>query len=90
MQAEEKLTELRRQLHARLLLPEDRPLLRVANAVSFETESGGLLKDVHLGITASGIKGGVQRIIWGSYIYQHYMQVQLSSNYILWYYATCS
>lgn len=74
-QAEQKLAGLRRQLHAKLLLPPDRPLLRLANAVSFEEPTSSFLQDVHEGIGPSGIKGGSQHMIWGSYIYHHYMQV---------------
>lgn len=79
-----KQVEARRSLHLRLGLPFDRPLLRIANAINLSTTSSArshstwkgspLLKDVHLGISSSGVSGGVVSMIQGSYEYHHYLQ----------------
>ncbi|GBG86739.1 hypothetical protein CBR_g41805 [Chara braunii] len=87
-EAEMSAVNVRKALHARLGLPI-RPLLRVANALSFSPEvvveiasssssaaasSCGRLRDVHVGLPPSGIPGGQSSIIDGSYEYYHYMQ----------------
>lgn len=72
--------QLRRDLHRRLLLPPDRPLLRAANALTFVLESNGnsagYLRDVHEGLEPPCIQGGTRHVIWGSYTYHHYMQAR--------------
>jgi hypothetical protein len=84
-ETEMKQVEVRRSLHSRLGLPFDRPLLRTANAMNISVPDGSarnnyarkglpLLKDVHLGIPASGVSGGVVSLIQGSYDYHHYLQ----------------
>lgn len=80
---ETKQVELRKSLHLRLGLPTDRPLLRVANSLKYlennsNTKSSGkrgstLLKDVHIGITSSGVSGGHISLVQGSYEYYHYL-----------------
>ncbi len=89
--AEEQLLPLRQQLHRRLCLPADRPLLRAANALAFArgsqdaladaqgqaTSSGRPrhLSDVHAGLPPSGVRRGTVHLVDGSYDYHHYMQV---------------
>lgn len=59
-------------------LPQDRPLLRAANALSFEAKDSasatGRLSDVHVGLLPSGTEGGSVHLVSGSYDYHHYMQ----------------
>ncbi|KAL9228409.1 hypothetical protein vseg_003995 [Gypsophila vaccaria] len=83
-ETELKQVEVRRSLHLRLGLPTNRPLLRVANALSFSkssiSEKGStrkgypLLKDVHSSIPSSGVSGGLVSLVQGSYEYHHYLQ----------------
>lgn len=83
-ETELKQVEARRSLHLRLGLPSDRPLLRIANSLSFTMSSSSerlsirkgysLLKDVHLGILNSGVSGGLASLVQGSYEYYHYLQ----------------
>lgn len=83
-ETELKQVEARRSLHLRLGLPSDRPLLRVANAIKVakSTSNEGvsskkgysLLKDVHAGISSSGVSGGLVSLVQGSYEYHHYLQ----------------
>jgi hypothetical protein len=73
------LVKSRTALHQRLGLPLDRPLLRVANALttmeSTSTSRGSRrLCDVHVGLPPSGVVGGTQSLIDGSYEYYHYLQ----------------
>ena len=65
-------------------LPLDRPLLRVANALSWAstegaTSTGGQrrLANVHAGLPVSGVSGGTQHVVSGDYEYFHYLQVSL-------------
>lgn len=84
---EESLLPLRAALHAALGLPVDRPLLRVANAVdpgsvlssskqetSTAADQKKRLRNVHVGVPPSGVKGGTQHLVRGDYDYHHYMQ----------------
>ncbi|KAJ7945771.1 Peptidase C78, ubiquitin fold modifier-specific peptidase 1/ 2 [Quillaja saponaria] len=82
-ETEIKQVEVRRSLHSRLGLPDDRPLLRVVNALDFSEMKGSgrdsrqrgsaLLKDVHTGIPSSGVSGGNVSLVQGSYEYYHYL-----------------
>ena len=82
---EAALQSRRAALHAALGLPGDRPLLRVANAVdpgkilssrgtSKSDPVQKRLRNVHVGLPSSGIKGGTQHLVRGDYDYHHYMQ----------------
>ncbi|KAG9446669.1 hypothetical protein H6P81_012797 [Aristolochia fimbriata] len=80
-ETEIKQAEVRRSLHLRLGLPLDRPLLRLANALTFGhakdktiRSSSQLLKDVHTGIPSSGVSVGYTTLVEGSYEYYHYLQ----------------
>ncbi|EEC69104.1 hypothetical protein OsI_38012 [Oryza sativa Indica Group] len=86
---EEKQSELRRNLHLRLQLPLDRPLLRISNALNFSiggtdkkaSKSGSsLLRDVHREIPSSGVSGGIISLIDGSYEYYHYLHDGIDDN----------
>eukprot|EP00850_Spirogloea_muscicola_P020334 SM000212S06927 [mRNA] locus=s212:239709:245246:- [translate_table: standard] len=76
--------DIRTDLHRRLGLPMDRPLLRTANAMSFSAErsptTGTRLMDVHVGLQPSGVVGGQPSLIQGSYQYFHYMQDRMDDN----------
>ncbi|KAL5544018.1 hypothetical protein UlMin_007802 [Ulmus minor] len=83
-ETEIKQVEVRQSLHLRLGLPFDRPLLRIANALDLlitDHQSSGsvqkgstLLRDVHIGISSSGVSGGTMSLVQGSYEYHHYLQ----------------
>lgn len=52
---------------------------RLVSCAGREPASGaelpdGKLRDVHVGIPASKVKGGTQHLVKGSYVYHHYMQ----------------
>ena len=91
----EQVRSLRQGLHHRLGLPQDRPLLRMANALNFEeaaasTASTSRLRDVHVGIADSGIPGGSVHMVAGSYDYHHYMQVCWSPPLQDWACSLCT
>ncbi|GJN13389.1 hypothetical protein PR202_gb00083 [Eleusine coracana subsp. coracana] len=87
---EEKQSALRRDLHIRLGLPLDRPLLRISNALTFgamkkkeknKSRSGSsLLWDVHRELPSSGVSGGIMSLIDGSYEYYHYLHDGIDDN----------
>ncbi|KAI5066454.1 hypothetical protein GOP47_0019078 [Adiantum capillus-veneris] len=89
-ESEFSTVERRRLLHKRLNLPLDRPLLRVANALSFspvevvpEGPKQGRLRliNVHINMpTGSGVVGGRTSIVQGSYEYYHYLQDNFNDN----------
>ncbi|KAG6473736.1 hypothetical protein ZIOFF_067653 [Zingiber officinale] len=89
-ETEMKQVEMRKALHSRLGLPLDRPLLRIANALNFDTKSmktinplkygTPLLKDVHNEIPSSGVSGGIISLIDGSYEYYHYLLQGFDDN----------
>ncbi|KAL3692346.1 hypothetical protein R1sor_005997 [Riccia sorocarpa] len=81
------LMEWRKKIHRRLGLTLDRPLLRAANAISFKNADAGArtsgsrrLTDVHVGLVNSGVTGGRQSLIQGSYEYYHYLQDRIDDN----------
>ncbi len=74
---ETKLINRRKALHAKLLLPLDRPLLRLSNALTFGEGANSFarkLTNVHEALGPSGVKGGTQHLVRGTYCYFHYMQ----------------
>lgn len=87
---EERQSELRKELHIRLGLPLDRPLLRISNALTFGgtgkrkknmlRSGSSLLRDVHREIPSSGVSGGVMSLIDGSYEYYHYLHDGIDDN----------
>lgn len=90
IEADESALQSRRAaVHAMLGLPTDRPLLRVANSISFSntttttnkenvntsvSSKQARLQNVHLSLPGSGVKGGTQHLVRGTYDYYHYMQ----------------
>ena len=67
----------RETLHDRLGLPTDRPLLRSDLYLGASSAHGGihgLLRNAHVGLPPSGVKGGKLSLVQGSYEYYHYMQ----------------
>uniref|UniRef100_A0ACD5ZGZ6 Uncharacterized protein n=1 Tax=Avena sativa TaxID=4498 RepID=A0ACD5ZGZ6_AVESA len=86
---EEKQSEVRRNLHFRLGLPLDRPLLRTCNALTFGGMRGdknpsrngsSILRDVHKDIPSSDVSGGIMSLIDGSYEYYHYLHDGIDDN----------
>ncbi|THU49272.1 hypothetical protein C4D60_Mb06t07810 [Musa balbisiana] len=73
-ETEMKQGEMRRSLHSRLGLPLDRPLLRIANALSFGMKS---TKDTH---SVKYVSGGIISLIDGSYEYYHYLLYGFDDN----------
>jgi len=74
---EMKLFKRRQALHKKLLLPLDRPLIRLSNALTFGEGSNSFarkLMNVHEALGPSGVKGGTQYLVKGTYCYFHYMQ----------------
>lgn len=77
---DERLWTLRRRLHDRIGLPLNRPAFRTTAALQLagpEAPVGGpteRLRDVHVGVGASGVQDGRQYLVDGTYLYYHYMQ----------------
>ncbi|KAL9973157.1 hypothetical protein ACROYT_G019574 [Oculina patagonica] len=71
---EGELASYRLELHKRLLLSENRPLMRPSNRYVFEIEQqqGVYLTNPHAGL-AGGVCGTVA-VVDGTYAYHHYMQ----------------
>lgn len=82
--AEADARAARAELHARLGLPTDRPLLRTTNALpapgSAARSTASRLVNVHKHCPPSGVKGGMLAVVRGDYEYYHYMQVRLPSR----------
>ncbi|XP_020610098.1 ufm1-specific protease 2-like isoform X2 [Orbicella faveolata] len=69
-----ELASYRLELHKRLLLPENRPLMRPSNKYVFENERQ---QDIYLTNPHTGLVGGVcgtVAVVDGTYGYHHYMQ----------------
>eukprot|EP01023_Acetabularia_acetabulum_P017366 TRINITY_DN18663_c1_g1_i1.p1 TRINITY_DN18663_c1_g1~~TRINITY_DN18663_c1_g1_i1.p1 ORF type:complete len:618 (-),score=75.84 TRINITY_DN18663_c1_g1_i1:331-2076(-) len=84
-EVEDNQRNFRLNLHKMLGLQEDRPLLRVGNAMLGYNVSGqqnlvSRLVDVHKGLPPSGIPNGQLFLIDGSYEYFHYMQDKFDDN----------
>uniref|UniRef100_A0A6S9SDF4 UFSP1/2/DUB catalytic domain-containing protein n=1 Tax=Chrysotila carterae TaxID=13221 RepID=A0A6S9SDF4_CHRCT len=78
-ESEPSCLQQREALHARLCLPNDRPLLRTSFALGVAARGSdaripGLLRNVHVGLGASGVKQGTPALVQGSYEYYHYLQ----------------
>ncbi|GAB5362391.1 hypothetical protein AAMO2058_000792700 [Amorphochlora amoebiformis] len=72
-----KLADLRKRYHVGFHLPLDRPLLRATNAIPFQRKGcrfSNKLRNVHLNIKSSNLKGGKMYMVQGDYLYCHYMQ----------------
>lgn len=71
---DDKLASYRLKLHKRLLLPENRPLMRPSNRYQFENDGqqGIYLTNPHTGLVG-GVCGTVA-VVDGTYSYHHYMQ----------------
>eukprot|EP00850_Spirogloea_muscicola_P002976 SM000011S19154 [mRNA] locus=s11:1166090:1170192:- [translate_table: standard] len=68
-EVEQVPVDIRTDLHRRLGLPMDRPLLRTANAMSFGAER-----------SPTTVVGGQTSLVQGSYQYFHYMQDRMDDN----------
>ncbi len=79
---EAALAQHRRELHALLALPLDRPALRLASALVWEWPAPAAagapqqerLRDVHVGLPLPGPDASCAHLVQGSYDYHHYMQ----------------
>lgn len=78
--AEAEARAARAELHARLGLPTNRPLLRTSSALprtgSASRSSASRLVNVHAHCPPSGVAGGMLAVVRGDYEYFHYMQVR--------------
>lgn len=81
----EDLRQQRKALHLRLGLPLNRPVFRATSALRLAADGAPVqqqqpnqsqrrLRDVHVGLPPSGVAGGVQHVVDGSYLFYHYMQ----------------
>lgn len=76
------LRSWRSNMHRMLGLALDRPVLRLAQAISWDSQEaaalGGRLHDVHREVEASSkrVAGGTRHEVSGSYDYFHYLQVR--------------
>jgi len=76
---DEENLQTRKFYHTKLHFPTDKPLMRACDSLnvarkSLELDTSGKLRDVHIGLNTPGVAGGTKYIIYGSYIYSHYMQ----------------
>lgn len=76
---DEELSEKRKQIHLSYILPLERPLVRRGNSLK-DPSPGGQLNNTHEGLAGSGLKGGNQSIVYGTYTYHHYMQDRMDDN----------
>lgn len=67
------LTAKRRELHQQLGISLFRPMFRKANNYSFESATGSLLVNPHIGLKST-VADGKQSLVQGKYTYHHYMQ----------------
>jgi len=79
---DDEMESHRRDVHAALLLPADRPLFRRANRVRFD-EASPYLTNVHVGVKPPGGGGGGAEVslVTGTYVYHHYMQDRIDDNH---------
>jgi len=78
---DDQLKEYRRQIHLRLLLPMDRPLIRKANRFRFEAnKSKRYLINPHVDLKRLPLKGASVSLIKGDYTYYHYNQDGVDDN----------
>ncbi|XP_023209648.1 ufm1-specific protease 2-like [Centruroides sculpturatus] len=78
---DKQLESYRKELHQQLLLPLDKPLLRLSNKKIFINDlNEPYLTNTHVGLASSGIQNGKPSIIWGTYTYHHYMQDRIDDN----------
>ncbi|XP_002736605.1 ufm1-specific protease 2-like [Saccoglossus kowalevskii] len=78
--SEEELESHRRNLHTKLVIPLDKPLLRRTRRYVFTEERNkeGYLTNTHIGLPQSG--DGQMYIVSGVYSYHHYMQDRIDDN----------
>lgn len=76
---DKQLESYRKELHQQLLLPLDRPLLRLGNKYLGDL-NGSHLTNTHIGLPPSGIQNGKTSLTWGTYTYYHYMQDRIDDN----------
>ncbi|XP_014275163.1 ufm1-specific protease 2 [Halyomorpha halys] len=83
-QDDENLVRIRRQVHAFLNLPLDRPYFRRANSLILipSTYTTRPLMNVHLGVKPSGIRSDRSKssLVQGAYYYYHYMMDGLNDS----------
>ncbi|XP_039606927.1 ufm1-specific protease 2 [Polypterus senegalus] len=79
---DDQLTMIRKELHNKFHLPEDRPYLRRANAYHFPDEryKDGYLRSPHLFLSNPNLEDSKLYLVNGVYSYHHYMQDRMDDN----------
>uniref|UniRef100_A0A8C9TRZ4 Ufm1-specific protease 2 n=1 Tax=Scleropages formosus TaxID=113540 RepID=A0A8C9TRZ4_SCLFO len=77
-----QLEPVRKELHRRLELPDDRSCMRRANAYHFPDEPyrDGYLRSPHLALNHPSLEGTKLYLVQGIYSYHHYMQDRMDDN----------
>ncbi|KAG7458655.1 hypothetical protein MATL_G00222830 [Megalops atlanticus] len=77
-----QLESVRKDLHRRFELPDDRPYLRRANAFHFPDEpyKDGYLRNPHTALNHPSMEDAKPYLVQGVYSYHHYMQDRMDDN----------
>ncbi|KAI1887581.1 hypothetical protein AGOR_G00191780 [Albula goreensis] len=80
--SDNRLQQVRKELHSRYDLPEDRPCFRRANAFQFPDEpyKDGYLRNPHAALNVPTMEDGKVHLVQGIYSYHHYMQDRIDDN----------
>ncbi|XP_030644203.1 ufm1-specific protease 2 [Chanos chanos] len=80
--SDSQLESVRKELHGKFELPEDRPYLRRANAFHFpdEPHRDGYLRNPHAHLTPPNVQDAALYLVQGVYSYHHYMQDRMDDN----------
>ena len=81
------MISIRKEIHASLDLPLDRPILRRIDKFNFEFLSNGsddlsskYLLNPHTSVKPSNLTNSKQTLVFGNYYYFHYMQDNFNDN----------
>ncbi len=84
---DDNLISIRKEIHASLDLPLDRPILRRIDKFNFEFVSNGsddlsskYLLNPHTSVKPSNLTNSKQTLVFGNYYYFHYMQDNFNDN----------
>ncbi|XP_067105885.1 ufm1-specific protease 2 [Osmerus mordax] len=77
-----QLDVVRKELHHRFELPDDKPYLKRANAFHFPDEpyKDGYLRTPHVNLNHPTLENGKLYLVQGVYCYHHYMQDHMDDN----------
>jgi hypothetical protein len=87
--ADDALVNLRQEIHKILELPLDRALIRRIDSFEFSPDTSALsntdlavryLQNPHTSAKPSNVQNGKQSLVYGNYIYFHYMQDGFNDN----------